>query len=232
MFSSKHTPGVQHVFIKIFHTAVRGFSAERPDAQPPAGPPLYQSEPLGGPLPATCLPSPWLLVGSVPCCRCFHRPPITGSVTLRRPLSLSEPPFRLLEDGDSSTCFLAAVKAKGTNTCKAPHQVPRGRGLSVSVTVMNNIIDRASHRLGEVGPEDRLGGAGGVVAPSCSQRSPECLLPSVLGPVKQVSAGVASDGLAGLCQERLGEGPPEIFGPQDRPPSPKVAPAFQMPGPR
>lgn len=36
----------------------------------------------------------------------------------------------------------------------------------------------------------------------------------------------------GSVESALEKAPPEIFGPQDLPPSPKVAPALQMPGPR
>ena len=106
------------------------------------------------------------------------------------------------------------------------------------------MMNSASCWLGEVGPKGRLGGhrLGQQLCSGCApQRSPQW--PLATCPQAQPHGASATTGhaqhppsrtialvpgsLAGFCHESLGESPPEIVGPQDPPPSPKMAPAPQ-----
>lgn len=106
----------------------------------------------------------------------------------------------------------------------------------MTVTVMNNIMNRASRQLGEVGPKGGLGGTSWASGPQSlsllSQRSAESPGPAAqrlcglalatarpASPPASGSVGLVPGSLAGCCLEPLGECLPEACGPQGLPPS-------------
>lgn len=165
-------------------------------------------------------------MGSGPSCKCFwpgrggDRPYGPGQATP----SLSFQNLCQLEDGSSDPCVLGSYENQRSRRTSGPPPGP----------CVNDAVNRASRWLGEVGPEGRLGAQVGLGGCSFSQRSSERPPPSVLGPATRhlCRSGVGWCSCLVASREPVGESPPEVFGPQDLPPSPKVAPVLWTQGPK
>lgn len=154
-FKTKHTPGVQRVFIKIFRTAVGGPPLWEARCPAPRGPSPLPEQPLGEALLAA---GPW---GSVD-----HAAGPSGGVDhaagwapAQRCQTGCWPSRSLRVAGPASG---AAVKPK-----QLKRAGPMRRPCRETVTIMNDILNRTPHWLGELGPKGRLWGrsSAGSAAP-------------------------------------------------------------------